>query len=76
VEIPQELVWIQQLIDIYGVTGTLRLISVNCGDRAALPGENSVQWARLAQIVADAVQQARGLEPERTVREEGHKTQS
>lgn len=62
--IPEEVLWIQHLIDTYGVTGTLRLISVNCGDRAAVPGENPAHWGRLAEIVADAAQQARRIEPE------------
>ncbi len=73
--IPEELVWIQQLIDIYGVTGTLRLVSVNCGDRAALPSENSVHWARLAEIVAEAAQQTRQLERDRITRDEGTETE-
>jgi hypothetical protein len=68
VEVPEELVWIQQLIDTYGVTGTLRLISVNCGDRAGLPGENQAQWAELAEIVAGAAQQAQRIEPTRPMR--------
>ena len=57
--IPEELVWIQCLIDTHGVAGTLRLISVNCCDRA----ETHERWAKLADIVAEAAHQARRIEP-------------
>jgi hypothetical protein len=63
--IPEELHWIQQLIDRLGVAGTLTLITMNCCDRAEAGNE---RWARLAEIVSHAAEQARKLEPERTQR--------
>ena len=69
--VPEELIWIQHLIDTLGVTGTLRLISVNCADRAGLPGEpHPDRWEALSDIVAKAAEQTRRIEPERIVREE------
>jgi hypothetical protein len=31
--LPEELIWIQHLIDHHGVSGTLRLVAINCFDR-------------------------------------------
>ena len=68
--IPPELVWIQHLIDTYGVTGTLRLISASCADRAGLPSKQSVNWDQLAHIVAEAARQTGLIEPERITNED------
>ena len=69
--IPQEFVWIQHLIEMLGVTGTLRLISANCAERAGLPGgPHPARWEALSDIVAHAAEQTRRIEPERMVREE------
>ncbi len=65
--LPRELIWIQRLTDRYGVAGLLRLISVNCCDRAGTPADNLQQWAKMATIVADAAQQARRIVPERMI---------
>jgi hypothetical protein len=67
--IAEELQWIQQLIDRLGVTGTLRLIGVNCADRA----EENERWAKLAELVFAAARQASRIEPERMMRDDGEK---
>ena len=69
--IPEEFVWIQHLIETLTVTGTLRLISANCAERAGVPGEpHPERWEALSDIVAHAAEQTRRIEPERIVRED------
>jgi hypothetical protein len=73
--IPQELHWIQHLIDHRGVSGTLRLIASNCSDRHAAgrpPRDWSriLAWSQLGALVAACAEEAAKLEPPQPIVEE------
>jgi len=72
--IPEELLWIQQLIDRRGVAGTLRLVTVACFERCGdgtWAGKSidelsqRVMWQKLGTIVGTAAELAGGIEPAR-----------
>jgi hypothetical protein len=72
VSIPQELLWVQSLINRTGVAGTLTLIATNCRDRGVMTADDSAEqrvaarlWQRRAEIVEAAADQVRQIEPER-----------
>jgi hypothetical protein len=64
-KIPQELSWIQSLIDGHGVSGTLRLLAINCFDRRTLGTAAAwrTRWGKLGAICALAAEQAQDIEP-------------
>ena len=68
-KIPQDLAWIQSLIDGRGVSGTLRLMAINCFDRRT--PETTVawrtRWGELGTICTLAAEQAQDIEPPRPV---------
>ena len=66
-KIPQDLFWIQSLVERRGVSGTLRLMAINCFDRRT-PGTAAAwrkRWSKLGAICALAAEQAQYIEPPR-----------
>ena len=55
-DVPQEVVWIEQLINGHGLAGTLQMISVNCRDRAT-------RWQQCAEVVDTAIEHVNQIQP-------------
>jgi hypothetical protein len=72
VSIPEELQWVQQLIQRRGPSGTLRMIGATCADTADRTHDSQVaqQWRECARIIEDSVALVRRVEPP-SIEEEG-----
>ena len=80
-KIPQHLRYVQELIDARGVSGVLRLISINLYDRIhasdflrSIEGLTAAShWSRLAALVAHWAEEAAKLEPPQPIIDEPKK---